>query len=102
MPRARPSAIARQARTVSWLVNALVDATPISGPASSVSDTDPIVRGLTFRALTDHHGAKFQPILAKAATADPDPWAGWRGGGCGPPSPPWPRGGAQPDRSQDP
>ena len=29
-----PAAMARQARTASWHVNALVDATPISGPAS--------------------------------------------------------------------
>jgi hypothetical protein len=33
-PRARPAAMARQASTVSWQVNALVEATPISGPAS--------------------------------------------------------------------
>ena len=32
-PRARPAAIARQARTASWQVKALVEATPISGPA---------------------------------------------------------------------
>ena len=34
MPRARPAAIARQASAASWQVNALVEATPISGPAS--------------------------------------------------------------------
>jgi hypothetical protein len=33
VPRARPAAIARQASTASWQVNALVEATPISGPA---------------------------------------------------------------------
>ena len=32
-PRARPSASARQAKTASWQVKALVEATPISGPA---------------------------------------------------------------------
>ena len=34
MPRARPAPIARQASAASWQVKALVDATPISGPAS--------------------------------------------------------------------
>jgi hypothetical protein len=34
VPRARPAAMARQASTVSWQVNALVEATPISGPAN--------------------------------------------------------------------
>ena len=34
MPRARPAAIARQHSAASWQVNALVEATPISGPAS--------------------------------------------------------------------
>ena len=33
LPRARPAARARQASTASWAVNALVLATPISGPA---------------------------------------------------------------------
>src|SRR5674476_979495 len=33
-PRARPAAIARHASTASWQVKALVEATPISGPAS--------------------------------------------------------------------
>ena len=33
VPRARPIASARQARTASWQVKALVEATPISGPA---------------------------------------------------------------------
>ena len=33
-PRALPAAMARQASTVSWQVKALVEATPISGPAS--------------------------------------------------------------------
>ena len=33
-PRARPAAMARQASALSWQVNAFVDATPISGPAS--------------------------------------------------------------------
>jgi hypothetical protein len=33
-PRARPAATARQASTASWQVKALVEATPISGPAS--------------------------------------------------------------------
>ena len=32
-PRARAAAMARQASTVSWVVKALVEATPISGPA---------------------------------------------------------------------
>jgi hypothetical protein len=34
VPRARPKATARQASTVNWQVKALVEATPISGPAS--------------------------------------------------------------------
>ena len=33
VPRARPSPMARQASTLSWQVSALVEATPISGPA---------------------------------------------------------------------
>src|SRR5690606_30225493 len=33
VPRALPAATASDASTVSWQVNALVDATPISGPA---------------------------------------------------------------------
>ncbi|GJD80758.1 hypothetical protein NBEOAGPD_4001 [Methylobacterium gregans] len=33
-PRARPAWIARHSSTVSWHENALVEATPISGPAS--------------------------------------------------------------------
>ena len=32
-PRARAAAMARQASTTSWVVKALVEATPISGPA---------------------------------------------------------------------
>ena len=38
-PRARPAAIARHASTASWQVKALVEATPISGPASVGSTT---------------------------------------------------------------
>ena len=38
-PRARPAAIARHASAESWQVNALVEATPISGPASVGSTT---------------------------------------------------------------
>ena len=33
MPRVRPAAMARQSSAASWQVNALVEATPISGPA---------------------------------------------------------------------
>jgi len=33
MPRARANATVKQPSTASWVVNALVEATPISGPA---------------------------------------------------------------------
>ncbi len=49
VPRARPNARARQARTASWQVKALVEATPISGPAS--------VRALTSRLARHGRGA---------------------------------------------
>ncbi len=39
VPRARPAAMARHSRTVSWQVKALVEATPISTPASVAATT---------------------------------------------------------------
>ena len=52
VPRARPSAIARQASTESWQVNALVEATPISGPASVGSTTSDSRAMVEVRTLT--------------------------------------------------
>ena len=56
VPRARPRAIARQASAASWHVKALVEATPISGPASvgsTASDSRAMVevRTLTMEAM---------------------------------------------------
>ena len=51
-PRARPSPIARQASTVSWQVKALVEATPISGPASVGSTTSNSRAMVEVRTLT--------------------------------------------------
>ena len=56
VPRARPSAMATHASTESWQVKALVEATPISGPAkvgSTTSNSRAIeeVRTLTIEAM---------------------------------------------------
>jgi hypothetical protein len=40
VPRALAAAMAMQASTVNWQVNALVEATPISGPAKVRSITE--------------------------------------------------------------
>ena len=51
VPRATPISIASAARTVSWVVKALVDATPISGPArvrSEPSDSRAMALSATF------------------------------------------------------
>ncbi|MCL2330874.1 MAG: HEAT repeat domain-containing protein, partial [Phycisphaerae bacterium] len=39
-----------------------------------LNDQHWLVRGLTLRALADHHGAKFQSVLVKASQSDPDEW----------------------------
>ena len=56
VPRARPRPIARHASAASWQVNALVEATPISGPArvgstASASRAIVEVRTLTIAAM---------------------------------------------------
>lgn len=62
---------ARLAETLRWFA---LDKQATEKAMALLSDPHWLVRGLTFRALADHYGAKFQNVLARAATADPDPW----------------------------
>ena len=51
-PRARPAAIAIAASTVNWQVNALVEATPISGPGTGRQHGVGFARDGRFGTLT--------------------------------------------------
>lgn len=62
---------ARLAEVVRWIA---LDKTATQAATNMLSDPHWLVRGLAMRALADHQGAAFQPILAHAAKADPDPW----------------------------
>ena len=63
-PRALAIAIARHARTESWQVKALVDATPISGPASVGN------AACDSRAMVDLASFARRPSDAKAAAKE--------------------------------
>src|SRR3546814_10095933 len=64
-PRARAAATARQAGTVNWVVKALVEATPISGPAtvgSTRSDSRPMVLSTLLRR-SEEHTSELQSLM---------------------------------------
>ncbi|MBI4581405.1 MAG: HEAT repeat domain-containing protein [Planctomycetes bacterium] len=61
----------RLAECLRWIA---LDADATNTASRLLSDSHWLVRGLAMRALADHYGAKFQPVLTKASQADPDDW----------------------------
>lgn len=62
---------ARLAEALRWFS---LDKTATNTATALLSDPHWLVRGVAMRTLADHYGAKFSPVLAKAAQADPDEW----------------------------
>ncbi len=62
---------ARLAECLRWFT---LEAGGRAAAATLLRDPHWLVRGLTLRAIVDHDGEKFRPVLEQFARAEPDPW----------------------------